>query len=298
MSGHLVVSPRFELFLALAEVLDPHGDGALWLAQARRKLDQATRRRMGDLALSPGFWRALAVVPERAALDGDTDAVISALAELPEDVFARRCRAALRAAPSDPTLTLLTARLDHDAAGLQQAALEALRRFDRLIFGALWRRVQPDLEQAARRGVARAGAIVFPTLFGAQRFQCGEVLVLTVPAEKIAAPPPSLPPAESSSLDPERVFRALGDATRYAIARLIAQEPLTGADLARRLGVSGPTLTHHLKQLRQARLVIEARHGNSILLRLDRRAIEGLSAAALESFFAGPPVSIRRSRRG
>jgi DNA-binding transcriptional ArsR family regulator len=113
----------------------------------------------------------------------------------------------------------------------------------------------------------------------------------------IAIHPPSASPASPVIDDPEPVFRALGDATRYAIARLIAREAMTSADLARRLGVSGPTLTHHLKLLRQTRLVIEERRGNSILLRLDRRAIETLSVAAVGSLFGAGPVAIRRSRR-
>ena len=299
MSGRFMVSPRFELFLSLAEVLRPGADDALWLSQARRKLDQATRRRMGDLALTPVIWPALASVPERAALDGDTDAVIAALADLSAEDFAGRCRVALRDAESDPALDRLTARLDTDPDGLQQAVIDALRRFDRLVFTSLWRRAQPDLEQATLKGVAPSiageAAIVFPSLFRERRFQFGDLRVLTVPVERLMRPPAQ--PATGSSQDPELVFRALGDATRYAIARLIARDAMTGAELARRLGVSGPTLTHHLKALRQARLVIEERRGNSILLRLDRSAIEMLSGSALETLFGGQPVAIRRSRR-
>lgn len=299
MPAHLLVSPRFELFLALAEVLGPGAEGALWLNQARRKLDQATRRRMGDLALSSDIWLALAGVPGTAALDGDTDAVTAALADLPADDFARRCRAALADRRPDAALERLIARLDSDPAGLQQAVIDALRRFDRLVFAALWRRVQPDLEQAACHAanavVAGVDAIVLPSLFGEHRFQFGSTLVLTVPMDRLTAQRPHAAP--STDHDAELVFRALGDATRYAIARLIAHEALTGADLARRLGVSGPTLTHHLKQLRRARLVTEERRGNSIVLRLDRSVIERLSATALESLFSGEPVAIRRSRR-
>jgi len=281
MASRILVSPRFELFLAFAEVLNPEAAETLWLNQARRKLDQATRRRMGDHALDPSLWLALAAVPEAAALEGDTDAVIAALADLPADDFTRRCRVAL---PSLP-------------AGFQQAAVDALRRFDRLVFAAFWRRAQPDLEQAARKATATdTDAIIFPTLFGAHRFTFGDVSARTVPVDRLTTSQPL--PSTAPRSDPELVFRALGDATRFAIARLIGREPLTGAELARRLGVSGPTLTHHLKQLRLARLVIEERRGNSILLRLDRSAIETLSAASLETLFGGAPVAIRRSRRG
>ncbi len=300
MSPRLIVSPRFELFLALAALLGAERDGAPWLSQARRKLDPTTRRRMGDLALAPAFWLALAAVPGTAALDGDTDALIAAVADLPATDFARRCRDALPAGAANPALARLTARLVEDPAGLQQAAVDALRRFDRLAFAALWRRVAPDLEEAARNAVALAvegkQVLVFPSLFGAHRFELGKLTLLTLPPERLQAPrPPTPAPAPP---DPEAVFRALGDATRYAIARLIAREPLTGAELARRLGVSGPTLTHHLKELRRARLVIETRRGNSIALSLDWGVIAALSVAAQESLFAvGAPIAIRRSRR-
>jgi DNA-binding transcriptional ArsR family regulator len=101
-----------------------------------------------------------------------------------------------------------------------------------------------------------------------------------------------------ATADPATVFHALGDATRYAIAGLLAREALTSAELARRLGVSPPTLAHHLRALRDARLVLEEQRGNSILLRLDRRTLEGLSAAAVAALFdRGQPVAIRRSRR-
>ena len=128
MCNRLVVSPRFELFLALAEVVGPAAEADLWLGQARRKLDQATRRRMGDLALSSTIWLALAEVPGLAALDGDTESVIAALADLPAADFARRCRGALGERQPDPVLERLIARLAGDPAGLQQAAVDALRQ--------------------------------------------------------------------------------------------------------------------------------------------------------------------------
>jgi hypothetical protein len=44
--------------------------------------------------------------------------------------------------------------------------------------------------------------------------------------------------------------------------------------------------------------VLEEVRGNSIALRLDRRAIENLSAAAVAGFYAaGGAVTLRRSRR-
>jgi DNA-binding transcriptional ArsR family regulator len=298
MPGRILVSPRFELFFALAAVLGTEpgeGETALWLAQARRKLDRTARRRMSDLAVVPAIWPVLASVLESAALEGETEAVIAALADLPPADFARRTLLA-----DDPAVASFRQRLETDPGGLQEAAVDALRRFDRLAFAALWRRVRPDLEAAAHRAGApgaeaegTADLIVFPSLFGTHRFRFGEVLVLTRRPEQLAA----RPPIGRISDDPEPIFRALGDSTRYAIARLIGREAMTSAELARRLGVSGPTLTHHLRALRQARLVIEEKTGNRIKLRLDRRTIDGLGAMAAADLFGGAPVAIRRSRR-
>src|SRR5690348_15979347 len=90
----LVLSPRLELFFALAAVLSgdagPQPDGVRrWLDQARRKLDQGFRRRLGDQASSPDLWGRLAVLPLplAAALSPDVDGVIEGLAAFPPDRF-------------------------------------------------------------------------------------------------------------------------------------------------------------------------------------------------------------------
>src|SRR5438445_106268 len=59
------------------------------------------------------------------------------------------------------------------------------------------------------------------------------------------------------------VFRALGDATRFEIFRLIAAqpEPICVCDVVDRFPVSQPTISHHLKVLRDAGLVTVARRG-------------------------------------
>jgi ArsR family transcriptional regulator len=59
------------------------------------------------------------------------------------------------------------------------------------------------------------------------------------------------------------VFRALGDATRFDIFRLIAAQPesICVCDVVDRFPVSQPTISHHLKVLRDAGLVTVARRG-------------------------------------
>jgi ArsR family transcriptional regulator len=59
------------------------------------------------------------------------------------------------------------------------------------------------------------------------------------------------------------VFRALGDPTRLDVYRLIAAqaEPLCVCDIVARFEVSQPTISHHLRILRQAGLVTVSRRG-------------------------------------
>lgn len=90
-----------------------------------------------------------------------------------------------------------------------------------------------------------------------------------------------------SAVNAELVFRALGDTTRYAIASILAQSPTTSADLARRLEMSKPTITHHIQALRAAGLVISASHGGSVQLTLNRETIRRVSDAAVEQLFSG-----------
>ncbi len=83
------------------------------------------------------------------------------------------------------------------------------------------------------------------------------------------------------NLSPPQVFKALGEPTRYEMARLIAQKPRTSADLARLLKVSKPTVSHHVQLLRGAGLIGEETGGTGVRLSLRKEIIAQLSDAAL-----------------
>jgi DNA-binding transcriptional ArsR family regulator len=98
--------------------------------------------------------------------------------------------------------------------------------------------------------------------------------------------------------DPALGFRALGDTTRYAMARLLAQSPRTSVELARAFDVSKATISHHVQLLRSAGLLEETITEKGVLLTLNRRAVEQISvSAANEMFAAGEAPVLRRSRR-
>jgi DNA-binding transcriptional ArsR family regulator len=92
---------------------------------------------------------------------------------------------------------------------------------------------------------------------------------------------------EPRSIRAELVFRALGDTTRYAIASVLARSPTTSAELARNLGVSKPTITHHVQALRAAGLIDERPIGGSARLSLNRGTVAALSEAAVDQLFSG-----------
>ena len=76
-----------------------------------------------------------------------------------------------------------------------------------------------------------------------------------------------------------RMFRVIGDDTRFRIVRsLLAGDKCVG-DLVRRLKTSPPHVSHHLRVLRQAGLVEGIRAGQRVCYRLLPDAQEHLTAA-------------------
>lgn len=63
-------------------------------------------------------------------------------------------------------------------------------------------------------------------------------------------------------------FAALGSEQRLAVLRTLVragEDGLSIGDLGQRAGVTGSTLTHHMKILAQAGLVTQQKHGRSII---------------------------------
>jgi DNA-binding transcriptional ArsR family regulator len=70
------------------------------------------------------------------------------------------------------------------------------------------------------------------------------------------------------------VFKALADPTRLRLAALIVDQGRCGRDLAAALGVSTPTVSHHLRVLRDAGLVREVRQTPYTFFELDLAALQ------------------------
>jgi DNA-binding transcriptional ArsR family regulator len=78
-------------------------------------------------------------------------------------------------------------------------------------------------------------------------------------------------------------LKALADPTRLKILHYLAHEELTPSELARRLHLRAPTLTHHLSELRLAGLVNLRMHGQEKLYATRREAL-GSTFENLERF--------------
>lgn len=81
-----------------------------------------------------------------------------------------------------------------------------------------------------------------------------------------------------------RAFVALGDPTRQLILKRLAKRPLPVGKIAAGLSVSRPAVSQHLKILRTAGLVSQAKDGTRRVYRIDPRGI-GAMRTYLDRFW-------------
>jgi DNA-binding transcriptional ArsR family regulator len=91
----------------------------------------------------------------------------------------------------------------------------------------------------------------------------------------------------------EQAFSALSDPTRREVLEQLRGGPKAVGDIARRLPVSRPAVSQHLKVLKEAGLVREERHGTRHIYEIDpeglgplREWLDRLWDSALEAFRA------------
>ncbi|MDF2681244.1 MAG: hypothetical protein K0R47_2434 [Brevibacillus sp.] len=76
--------------------------------------------------------------------------------------------------------------------------------------------------------------------------------------------------------------KALADPTRIRILAILANGPLHGQALAGKMGVTPPTITHHMAKLREAGAVYERRDKNTIYFYLHEVNMKRQSQAILD----------------
>ena len=89
---------------------------------------------------------------------------------------------------------------------------------------------------------------------------------------------PALSPEETQAT--AQLFKALGDPARVKIVNLLAtgEEPVCVCQLTDPLGLSQPTVSHHLKKLTDAGLLTREQRGVWAYYSIDPEAVARLSA--------------------
>ena len=90
------------------------------------------------------------------------------------------------------------------------------------------------------------------------------------------------------------VLEALGDPTRRAVFELLAEQPLAVGELARRLPVSRPAVSQHLRVLRDAGLVTDRPEGTRRVYSVNPAALEELRTY-VEGFWRKTLASFKKA---
>jgi ArsR family transcriptional regulator len=99
------------------------------------------------------------------------------------------------------------------------------------------------------------------------------------------------PLTEDQSVELARVFKALGDPVRLRLLSLIASHAGGEAcvcDLTDAFDLTGPTISHHLKVLREAGIIDGERRGTWIYYRVLPTTLQTLSAVLMAPDQAAP----------
>jgi len=88
--------------------------------------------------------------------------------------------------------------------------------------------------------------------------------------------------------------KALGDLTRIRIIALLQQGHLSGQEIASKLSLKPPTITHHMSKLREVGLIKERRDKNTIYFSLNTKILE-MNAKAIFTVGTGGDSNMEMS---
>ena len=70
------------------------------------------------------------------------------------------------------------------------------------------------------------------------------------------------------------IFKALNDATRREILEMLQEKDMTAGEIVENFNISGPSISHHLDLLKQAKLVSAKKDGQFIYYSLNTTVVD------------------------
>ncbi len=70
------------------------------------------------------------------------------------------------------------------------------------------------------------------------------------------------------------VFKALNDPTRRQILQMLQERDMTAGEIVEKFNISGPSISHHLDLLKQAKLVVAQKEGQFIYYSLNTTVVD------------------------
>ena len=70
------------------------------------------------------------------------------------------------------------------------------------------------------------------------------------------------------------VFKALNDETRREILKLLQEKDMTAGEIVEKFNITGPSISHHLDLLKQAKLVTSVKEGQYIYYSLNTTVVD------------------------
>ena len=70
------------------------------------------------------------------------------------------------------------------------------------------------------------------------------------------------------------VFKALNDPTRREILEFLRERDMTAGEIVDKFHISGPSISHHLDLLKQAKLVVAEKEGQFIYYSLNTTVVD------------------------
>ena len=109
-----------------------------------------------------------------------------------------------------------------------------------------------------------------------------ERATITILDQPCCTPPGTPSISEAAAVQYAGWFKALADPTRIRILNLLAQSeaPVCVCDITDRFPLGQPTISHHLKVLRDARFVVAERRGTFMHYRVNHACLAELPDAA------------------